>query len=164
VSKQPPDEARDRRFVEQINKVAAILNTKPPDQAALKELVKAGNGKVLDALVKNLPDPPDRATVSAAIQARFNIKMTNIDADADVGVEGSKSIKLIYTTLTKVPEDDVRYNKSLNEIIRRPGESAAYYDTERKHVVVPAGRADEEGDELGNTTDTDITLDDGSVI
>lgn len=164
VSKQPPDKARDRRFVEQINKVAAVLSTKPPDKAALKELVKAGNGKVLDMLVKNLPDPPDRATVSAAIQARFNIKMTNIDFDADDGAEGNKSIKLIYTTLMKVPEDDIRLNKSVNEIIRRPGESAAYYDTERKQAVFPAGRADEEGDELGNSTTTDITHADGTPV
>jgi hypothetical protein len=147
----PPNEARDRALIAQVDTTMAALNQRPPDKVALKKLVKAGGGKVLDALIQHLPNPPDRATITAAIEARFNLKMSNIDADDDKGVEGNKSIKLIYMTLLKVPERNVRLNKSLIEIDRKPGEeseSGGLYEPDTKHAVFTAMRADDEGPEL----------------
>jgi hypothetical protein len=154
----PPNEARDRAFIAQIDTTMTALKQRPPDKVALKKLVKAGGGKVLDALVKNLPDPPDRATITAAIEARFNLKMTNIEADNDKGVEGNKSIKLIYLTLMKVPDRNVSLNKSLIEIDRKPLSNpddapGAWYEPGTKHAVFNAIRADDEGPELGDPSE-----------
>jgi hypothetical protein len=144
------------------------LSKKPPDEDTLKKLVDAGGGRVLDLIVKNLPEPPDRATITTAIEARFNIKFKDIDAsgDADDVAEGNKSIKQIYLTMLKVPESAVRNNPSLKKIIREPainydpqGKNFAFY--QNKKVVLPAMRADVPANEIGNTKDRTIN---GKVI
>jgi Bacterial Ig-like domain (group 2) len=131
------------------------LDQTPPDKAALKKLVKGGDGKLLDGLVQHMPDPPDRAVVTAAIEARFGIKMVDTDPSGSVEDfnEGSKSIKQIYTTMLKVPERDVVNNKSLKEIERSPATSFPYYDPNTKEAVVPANRPEDPGNEIGNSAD-----------
>jgi hypothetical protein len=159
------DTARQKAVYDQLNTTSAALTQRPTDKVTLKKLVKAGGGKVLDALVKHMPDPPDQATITAAIEARFNITMSNIDDANDKDVEGSKSIKLIYMTLLKVPERNVRLNKSLIEIDREPGRDYAEYKHDTKHAIFPAGRAEDEGDELGNETATEEHYaDTGAVV
>ena len=54
--------------------VADMLKQKPPDEDELKRFVTAGHGAELDELVKKMPDPPDRATVTAAIEGASTSK------------------------------------------------------------------------------------------
>ena len=140
----PTMSPKELEKAEVLGEMDEALSKRPPDKAALTKLVDAGNGDVLDLLVRDMPDPPDRATILAAIEARFNIKVKNIDAsdDEDDVAEGNKSIKLIYLTMLKVPEADVRNNPSLKEIDRQPGNNYAYYDPRTQQAVFPAVRAD----------------------
>jgi hypothetical protein len=151
-SMAPEDEGKAEAF----GHMDEALHKKPPDKKALKELVDKNGGHLLDLLVKDMPDPPDRAEIAAAIEARFNIKFTDIDADDDdAGVEGNKSIKMMYLTMLKVPEDDVRNNPSLKQMIREPaikydpdGHNFAFY--QNKKAVFPAMRADVPANALGD--------------
>jgi hypothetical protein len=159
LGKSPPDVAAFKRLVDAGgDQVLGALIRDRPD--AFKKLVDGGGSQVLDDLIKKMPDPPDRAIITAAIEARFNIKMQDTDlssAAADVA-EGNKSIKQIYLTMLRVPESHVRNNPSLKKIERVPGTGDPstwfpYYDTASKEAVVPAHRADLQGNPVGNTTD-----------
>jgi hypothetical protein len=136
----------------------AALNNKPPDKAALKKLVDERGGRALDDLVNNMPDPPDRAEITAAIEARFGVRMTNIDPStgADDVAQGNKSIRQTYMTMLKVPEANVRNNPSLKQIERLPTTNFPFYDPNTKEAVVPAFRPDTPGNAVGNTTDRTI--------
>jgi hypothetical protein len=114
------------------------LHGKKPDAGGLEKLAKApGGGPVLDALVKDLPDDIPQEVLTAAIRARFGIKLrqfehrkgTSDDPDKSTKVNPKlpdKDVKVLYSLLSKVPLKDV---KQVEEIDRYTKESGgALYD------------------------------------
>jgi hypothetical protein len=110
-----------------------------PNASGLEKLAKApGGGPVLDELVHDLPDDIPQEVLTAAIRARYGIKLRQFehrkgtdgdDPDTSTKVNPKapdKDVKVLYEVLGKVPLKDV---KQVEEIDRYTKESGgALYD------------------------------------
>ena len=107
-----------------------------PSAAAMAKLAKVpGGGRVLDALVADLPDDIPQVVLTEAIQARYGIKVKQYDHRDNKGSGGprkaanpktpDKAVKGLYQVLGKVPLKDTAKVKRIDRYTEESG-GAAY--------------------------------------
>ena len=116
------------------SKTHSLANQKPPDAALLadsaKKVMAKGGGRLLDAMVRELPDNVPFSVLAAMAKQRFGLEL---QSDA---VDDTKSGKKIWEMLSKVPQDVVG-NPSLKTVRRKgPTENGGLYQSDGNLIVM----------------------------
>ena len=114
--------------------VNALARQSPPDVARLtagaKKIMAKGGGKLLDSLVKQLPNNVSFEALKPLAKERFGLEIKS-DTGSDT-VSGKK----IWEMLARVPEDVVG-NPSLKKVERvDPSKNGGLYDSDAEMVVM----------------------------
>ncbi|GEM_PF-3839229 len=148
------------------------LRSGHPVVGAMKDLIaEPGGGEVFDAIVADLPDDTAAVNVTAAIEARFDIEVTQFnhrkpeDADGATYTDESKALnpkdpqkglKDLYKVLRIVPVKDAKYTEKIVDYQEQG--HGAYYQSGviNDKIVMYAGRPDDANNnvELGDVVPT----------
>ena len=128
------------------------MHSGKPSSALLTKLANAsGGGPVLDALVADLPDTIDQDVLTAAVAARYGIKVEQYDhrTDAKKGTTRTaanpkspdKALKGLYKVLGQVPLKDTKNVKTIEHYTEERG--GASYRNGAGLVKLYCGRPDD---------------------
>ena len=156
AANQSLDSAENRFEASSVNNLARQkpLNAKLLASSARKMMAKGG-AKLLDSIVKQLPDNISFDALAPLAKERFGLELKSDEGDA------TASAKKIWEMLAKVPEDVIG-NPSLKKIERQePTKNGGLYNSDEEMVVMNGrpgqtdqGFGDDIADELpGNVQD-----------
>jgi hypothetical protein len=148
AANQSIDSAESRFEASSVNKLARLT---PPNAKLLassaRKMMAKGGAKLLDSIVKQLPDNTSFAALAPLAKERFGLELKSDEGDA------TASAKKIWEMLAKVPEDVIG-NPSLKKIERQePTKNGGLYDSGEEMVVMNGRPGQHEqgfGDDIAN--------------